>query len=70
MNDNIAITIEALTTDPIHKRHIEEVEDLDGKLGIRHDGDEFSTSAIIKEAKSHGLELAIENEDENMLVFA
>lgn len=70
MNDNIAATIEALTTDPVHKRHITEVKDLDDKLGVRHDGDEFSMPGIIKEAEDNGLSLVIENEDENMMVFA
>ena len=69
MNDDIAATIEALTTDPVHKRHVEDVKDLGDKLGVHHDGDEFETPAIIKEAESHGLELAVEDEDENMLVF-
>ena len=70
MNDNIAATIEALTTDPVHKRHVKSVEDLGDKLGVRHDGDEFATPGIIKEAESHGLELAAEDEDANMVVFA
>lgn len=70
MNDNIAATVDALTTDSIHKRHVEEVKDLGDKLGVRHDGDEFSTPGIIKEAESHGLEVVVENDDENMIIFA
>lgn len=69
MNDNIKATIDALTTDPIHKTHVSEVKDLGDKLGVRHDGDEFATPAIQKEAEYHGLKLLGENKDENMMVF-
>lgn len=72
MNDDIATTIDALTTDSMIKRNVEETKILGGgdKLGVRHDGDGLGRSWIVDAAEENGLSIVAEDEDENMLVFA